>query len=725
MPDLRWFELFPGRDLSLVDVTAMTRVLAGRPRRGLRQLQPVVAFEIWLSRDQVRWLVGCEADVARHLPSELAAQSPKLSLAAVADSPRRRPLTARDLRLSSMSFPLRLDTAASVAAGVLAVRHRLGKNEQAVVSIVVGPSQRFTQRPSTPTVLEQFGVAQPKRPEASEQRAWVDKLAEPLYGLRFRAGAVAKDRQRAAQIIGPLVSALSLMSAPRARLLAGYQSSRVAEQMFQVLGRRRNWSSLVNASELACLLALPIDGVKIPGKLLELALAPKKLLVPADKPAKADGDRLIGTSLHPRDKGALVRLPARSTTSHVHLIAPTGSGKSVLLARWCTEDAAAGRSLLVIEPKGDLVTDILAQLPASRHNDVVIIEPSADARPVVGLNPLAGPRHDAERRADSMLSLFRAVFGSAIGPRSSDLLLHALIMASRLDDGSLVDVVPILTNDAYRRRVLTDVSDPLIIEPWAAGFDSLSEQERMRVVSPVLNKLRAFLSRAPIRRLIGQGQPRFSLDELFTGPKIVLVSLNAGLIGMEPARLIGAIVLQQCWEAIQRQASVPAAQRRPVMVTIDELADFVGALDFAEVLAKARGMNVSFTVAHQHLRQLNPNLRAALTANARNRVAWRPARDDAKPLADVFGISPDTLLGLPAFHAVAQVLVDHTPSAPFGVKTLPLPEPTNNPEALRHASAARYGVDPQRLDAELLDRWQGGGNSGSGPVGMTPRRAGQ
>ena len=200
------------------------------------------------------------------------------------------------------------------------------------------------------------------------------------------------------------------------------------------------------------------------------------------------------------------------------------------------------------------------------------------------------------------------------------MLLHALILAARLDDGSLIDVPTILTNAAFRRRVLAKVGDPLIIGPWAAGFDSLSEQERARVVMPVLNKTRALTNRAAIRRMVGQATPRFTLDELFRSPKIVLVSLNAGIIGPETAKLLGGIILGQFWEAIQRQASVSPSERRPVMAVVDELADFTAGLDFAEVLTKARGMNVSFTVAHQHLRQLHPSLRAALLANARSRV---------------------------------------------------------------------------------------------------------
>jgi hypothetical protein len=369
------------------------------------------------------------------------------------------------------------------------------------------------------------------------------------------------------------------------------------------------------------------------------------------------------------------------------------------------------------------VADVLARLPASRHDDVVVIEPG-EADAVVGFNPLAGPREQAERRADELLGLFRELFGAAIGPRSSDVLLHALITAARLPDGTLPDVPALLTNPGFRRRALAQVSDPLVLAPFWAWFDSVTDAERAQVVAPVMNKLRVLVSRPAIRRMLGQAAPRLVLDELFTKRRIVLVNLNQGGIGPETARLLGALLLQQLWRAIQRRAQVPAAKRHPVMVVIDEFQDFVGALDFGDVLAQARGLGVSITAAHQHLRQLAPSLRAAVLANARSRLVFRPAHDDAKALADVLGetVTPADLERLGAFQAAARVLVKSAPSAAFAVQTLPLGESTSGATALRAQSAARYGLPATELDAALTARWQGTDRPPDAPVGITRRR---
>lgn len=720
MPKLDWFEAFPPDGLTLAHVTAMVRVLGGRPHLGLGKLQPIVTFELWVTRDAVRWLIGIDEQIARHLAGDLAAQVPGLSVAHLKDSPRQRPITAREIYPSSAAYPLRLDTAGAVSAGLLGLCRRVGAQEAVVVQWVVGPSFNRA-RPLGQTPLQLLGVTSPMS-DGSERTAWREKVSEPLFGIRGRVGAVAEDLKRATQLIGPAVSALSLAAGPYAHLRGWWQSSRIGGQLQRVQGKVRSWSGSVNAAELAVLLGYPVDGVHVPGRNTAFSTPPPSLLLPSEDEAKST-DRIIGTSVHARSKGMAVRVPATSLASHTHVIAPTGSGKSVLLARWTLRDIQAGRSVFLVEPKGDLVTDILARLPRNRLSNVRLIEPGAGGA-VLGFNPLAGPREDAERRADSLLHLFRELFGTALGPRSSDVLLHALIMASRLEDGTLTDVPIILTNSGFRRRVLAKTTDSLTIAPWAAWFDSLSEQERSRVVMPILNKLRAFTARDPIRRLLGQAVPNVRLNELYEKPLVVLVNLNSGVLGPETTRLLGSLLLGQLRETVQRQAAVPAGRRRPVSVIVDEWQTFAAGMDFGDMLATARGMNTGFTLAHQHLAQLSPALRAAVLANTKSRVAFRPAKADAKDLAGVLGgnATAENLMTLPAYHAAAQVLVSGATSAPFIAQTLDLPPAIENPVAARYEITERYGVDPYELDAQLIQRWQGGHDEQNETIGFTKRR---
>lgn len=717
MTSWKWYEAYPPRGTSLEESAAVMRVLATRPRFGLLDLTPLVVFELWITQDRPRWLIGMDERIADRLPGELRTQSPALVVAPLDNPERPTVITAREVRFRSVAYPVRQDVAEGVTAALLRIRDDLAKGEAVVVQFVVGPGRVFSEYPVGKTPLDYVGVTTPPEPDSADQQAWKHKLTEPLLAVRGRMGAVAAHPKRAATLTRPVFSALALANDRHGRVQVSNQSSRTAQQLMRVMGKARTWSSILNSAELAVVTGWNVAELDVAGS--GFPPPPMELLIDSEAPEKAG--RIAGVSAHPAARGHLVGLPLSSYSAHKQVVSPTGAGKSTILANWAVSEAAAGRSLVVLEPKGDLVTDILARLPEHRHRDVVVLDPGADnSLPVIGFNPLRGPREDAERRADSLLSLFRELFGASVGPRSSDVLLHALIAMSRLSDGTLTDVMPFLTNSAFRRRMLAKVGDPLTLEPWAAWFDSLSVGEHGSVVAPLGNKLRVVSARPSLRRLLGQANPKFSLDDLFTRPTVLLANLNAGAVGPEAAKLLGTLLLNQLWDAIQRQTMKPPAQRRTVPVIVDEFQNFTAGLDFADVLARARGANVSFTVAHQHLDQLSPTLKSAVLANCRSRLAFRPAEGDGRALAAVLGgtVTAADLERLPAFHAVARVLVGGAPCRAFEVATLPPPRAINDVEALRKASAEAYGVDSDELDAALVRRWQGSDQTPDAPVGV-------
>ena len=76
---------------------------------------------------------------------------------------------------------------------------------------------------------------------------------------------------------------------------------------------------------------------------------------------------------------------------HLHVIGPTGAGKSTLMLGLITQDMAAGRGVVVVDPKGDLVADVLDRVPPERTGDVVVHRPSRRAAPS-GAEPAGPPR---------------------------------------------------------------------------------------------------------------------------------------------------------------------------------------------------------------------------------------------------------------------------------------------------------------------------------------------
>lgn len=454
-PELVWFELHPPRDLDLSAVTAMLRPLASRPRNGVLRRTPHVVFEVWGGAVAPRWLLGMEPMLAWHLPEQLRAQLPQLGVVRMADAKRPTVAVGVELRLQGFTNPLRLDVAPAVSAGVLGTLDGLRKGERAVVQWVIGPAQQRRERPQAVTVREAIGLDPMHEETAQDRQFWKNKTAEPLFGVRGRVG-VSASSARASSVLRTLVSSLAIANAAHAELRASQPSTRIARRLARVYQPGITWGCVLNAAELATVLGLPLAGMAdVPGVLgKHVAPVPPKLLLPVGSESH---DRILGTSLHPADSGKPVRIPTTTSKHHLQIIGPTGAGKSTLLTELVRADMAAGRAVFVLEPRGDLTNDILQAVPPNRSNDVVVIEPGAERS--IGINPLDGPPAEAERRADQIVNLFEAWFGSSIGPRSRDVLLHVLIALARLPDGTLADLPAMLTNINFRRNVLAKIND--------------------------------------------------------------------------------------------------------------------------------------------------------------------------------------------------------------------------------------------------------------------------
>lgn len=255
---------------------------------------------------------------------------------------------------------------------------------------------------------------------------------------------------------------------------------------------------------------------------------------------------------------------------HLHVLGPTGTGKSTLLAGLIIQDLQAGRGCLVVDPKGDLVREV-RRVPVERIDDVVVLDP-ADVTAPVGLNPLATVSNNPAARqlaADSVLAVFHQLYADSWGPRTQDILHASLLTLARRSDASLIMLPLLLTNPGFRRSMTGSINDPIALGPFWAWYENLSEANEL-TIAPVMNKLRAVLMRPAMRAVLGQVRPKFNIRQVFTEGKILLVSLAKGTVGQEASALLGSLVVAQAWQATLERAAVPAAQRRPVMIYVDE-----------------------------------------------------------------------------------------------------------------------------------------------------------
>jgi type IV secretory pathway TraG/TraD family ATPase VirD4 len=352
----------------------------------------------------------------------------------------------------------------------------------------------------------------------------------------------------------------------------------------------------------------------------------------------------LAVSTYPDMTERPLALSTSDRLRHTWCIGPTGVGKSTLLAGLIAQDIAAGRGVVVLDPKGgDLIHDVLDRVPDARRDDVLLIDPSETDYPV-GLNVLdiARGEHARELAVDHLVHLMASLWHSSWGPRTSDVLRAALLTLAhaKAADGSrftLVELPELLLDPAFRGFVTAQPAVPETVRGFWASFEAMSDGERAQVIGPSLNKLRSFTTRTALRLMLGQSEG-VRLDEAFTKRRIILVSLPKGALGTETTALVGSLVMAGLWQATLARAGVAASRRHPVMVYLDEFQDFLRLpVDLADMLAQARGLGVGLVLAHQYLGQLTDTVRTAVLGTARTQIAFQVEYDDAKTLAALSG----------------------------------------------------------------------------------------
>jgi hypothetical protein len=708
--ELVWYRLRWPREVTPEQVVQGFRLLAsagGRP----------MVIEAVGSGGAVEHRLALPSGYSGGVSEQLRAALPGLSIEELSERPALDIRHAVELRLSTGRRALRTDDPAGVSRALLTALADLHRSERVVVQWILARPVPAVAVPNRLVSLDRESwvgalllapFSPPKQIDPEVRQALRLKQREPGWRATARIGVTSGSAARERQLVRQVIGALASCEAPGVRWWVRVTNPK------RVRDAVRGWRAplRLNVQELAVVSSFPVGLTRE----LPVPMIGSRLVAPSSVIRRTG--RILGRASFPGRERPLA-LTAADSLRHVHVLGPTGVGKSTLLMNLVVQDIAAGRSVVVIEPKGDLIADVMAQIPDKRMADVVLIDPSDDQP--VGLNPLALGGRSPELVADQLLGLFHSMYAGSWGPRTSDILGSALLTLARIPGMTLAALLVLLTDANFRRRVVSKVQDPIGLGPFWATYESWSEQQRSEAIAPSLNKLRPLLLRPEVRAIIGQSRPRFELRQIFTSRKILLVNLSRGVLGPETSTLLGALLVSQLWQAILGRTAVAPERRHPVTIVLDEFQSYLHLpVDLADALAQARGLGASFHLAHQYLHQLDPAMRSSVLANAQSRVAFRLPSEDARVLASGSALAPEDFGSLGAFQAYAQLVAGEAIQPWCSLTTLPAPEPISDPDEVRAMSRQRYGVDRAAVEAELHKLFVG--RAGAVQDDLTPRK---
>ncbi len=389
---------------------------------------------------------------------------------------------------------------------------------------------------------------------------------------------------------------------------------------------------------------------------------------------------------------------------HMYIIWKTWVGKSNLIANLARSDMISNKGICVIDPHGDLVDDIIAQVPSYRINDVVLFD-VADREWPVWFNVLEYDKPEEKPLiASGIVSIFKKIYGNSRGPRLEYILRNVLLSILEYPNATLMHILRMLTDDNFRTDVLEYVKDPVLLNFWKDEFEAWPDKQREEAISPISNKVGQFTSSQIIRNIFSQQKSKINFRRLMDEGKIILINLSKGKIGEDNTNLLGSFVVSKIQIDAMSRADMDEDQRKDFYLYIDEFQNFATE-SFATILSEARKYRLWLILANQYSSQLDEVTRGAIFGNVGTMISMTLGYDDAVIMANQFKsmVSANDFLDIPKYKAYIKLMTNWIVSDPFTMQTIALP-PWDDvmvlKEKIRNQSRQRYAVP--RLELEEL-----------------------
>ncbi len=540
-----------------------------------------------------------------------------------------------------------------------------------------------------------------------------DKTRHPGYEVLIRVIASSNTAARSQSILKNVVAVFSLFDAPGKNGFKFAVSKNIEQFVTSFILRffpQEVTASVLNSVELATIFHFP-DQRHTPTSQLQRQMS-KQVDGPTHMP---DNGLLLGYNLF-RGVKKEIRLGDVDRRRHSYIIGQTGTGKSGLLENLALQDMLDGKGFAFVDPHGDSAEKLLGMVPKERVEDVIYFSPGDMERPI-GLNLF---EFETEEQKDFLIQeaiamlyrLYDPGHTGIIGPRYEHWFRNAALTIMADPAGtSFIDIPQVFNDDAFAKSKLKYVKDQTVLDFWNKEMAQTSDYHKSEVLGWFVSKFGAFLSNEMMRNILGQTKSGFNLRDIMDNKKILLVNLSKGKTGELNSQLLGMIFVMKFQAAAMGRADTPEDQRVDFSLYVDEFQNFATE-SFESILSEARKYRLNLILANQFMTQLTDKIREAIIGNVGTIVSGRIGTTDAELMVKKFSptFTAEDLTKLPNFEAVASVMINNVPSAPFSMSLIP-PLGKPNPQlgdALKRLSSAKFGKLRAQVEQDIFTRLRSG-----------------
>lgn len=606
------------------------------------------------------------------------------------------------------------DLAVDPLSAITSVLAKMTDGEGAAIQIMISPADSKWKK------LGRSHISKTKKAEANpetakyssdakELEAIENKIGKPGFDVVVRIVVSSSSKETAEAHLNNIKTAFSQFDGVNS---FGKNKNRF-KGLFMTDFIYRYWpmrgqTGLLTSEELATVFHFPNKSITTPN--IHWITA-KRAPAPANV---ATSGLYLGRSTY-RGLSKPVYLDIDDRRRHMYIIGKTGTGKSEFLKDMIMQDIRGGQGLAVIDPHGDLVEDILQMIPPERSEDVILFDPSDTSRPLA-LNMLeAGTEEQKHFVVSSIIGLMYKLFDphqtGIIGPRFEHAVRNAMLTCMYEKGTTFIEVVRVLTDQAFVQELLPKVLDPIIRRYWTDQIAQTSDFHKSEVLDYIVSKFGRFVTNKMIRNIIGQSESAFNFRKVMDEGKILLVNLSKGRIGEENSSFLGLVLVPKILVAAMSRQDMPKDQRRDFFLYVDEFQNFATP-DFAQILSEARKYKLNLIVANQFIGQMEEEVKNAIFGNVGSIVSFRVGVTDANYLQHEFQptFNEADLINIERYNTYIKTIVGGEPVSPFSMdmtRDMVAEKALSNPrvaELIKELSRLKYGRDATVVEAEIAQR---------------------
>ncbi len=415
-----------------------------------------------------------------------------------------------------------------------------------------------------------------------------------------------------------------------------------------------------------------------------------------------------------RNKKIRFGIKAKDRLRHMYVIGKTGMGKSTLLENMAIQDIQNGNGIAFIDPHGGTAEKLLDYVPEHRIKDVLYFAPF-DLDYPISFNVLEDIGADKRHLVvNGLMSTFEKIWVDAWSARMAYILNNTLLALLEYPGATLLGVNRVLSDKAFRAKVVDNVKDPSVKSFWIEEFGKYTERFAAEATPAIQNKVGQFTSNAIVRNMIGQSESSFNIRKFMDEKKIIIINLSKGKVGEGNANLIGSMLITKIYLAAMSRADSSEAELAKLpnfYLYVDEFQSFANK-SFADILSEARKYKLNLTIAHQYIEQMEEEVRDAVFGNVGTMVTFRVGAFDAEVLEKEFSptFMANDLVNLGFAQVYLKLMIDGVSSQPFSAVTM---GPITRPEiSFRNqvikSSREQYAKPRAEVEKGIID-WHDAG----------------